>query len=201
MRVMSREEEITSNYMEVCLYNKTKEIENKIAEGKTIETDRYKYKDVFRTEVKIKNNKLNANKDSGKEPDKAIETYYNNNSTTKLYNTPVEKLFGKNDFFRIDKAFEIIKQTKMRKSTKIKLIKLLIKINTDGYTEAKKYWVKRYSEPTFRSHIKKIEALGINVLTFDKEIDGIEIETEKIKNFTSLKNTYKKGDFNNENNQ
>lgn len=192
MRMMSREEEITSNYMEVCLYNKTKEIEQKIAAGRMTEDGKEIYANTFRTEVKVKNLKLNANKDNGKELNKALETYYNERKTSELYNTPTEKVFGKNDFFRIDKALEIVKQKKMRKDTRIKLLKLLIKINKDGYTSAKEYWINKYSEPTFRSHIKKIEELGINVLTFDKCIDGIDMKTEKIKNFTSLQNTYKR---------
>lgn len=192
MRIMSEEEKIMSNYLEICLYNKNKEIANKIKKGKAKETEKKKFKNVFRTEVKIKNLKLNANKDSGKMSNKALETYYNDETTKQIYSNPIKRIFGENEFYRIDIALNIIeKNEKMRKSTKNKLQELLTMINLYGFTSAKRYWVKRYSEVTFRNHIKKIEALGINVLTFDNKIDGIEITTEKIKNFTNLKNTYR----------
>ena len=55
---MSREEEIISNYMEVTMYNKTLEIEKKIADGKLSENDRKKYQNIFRKEVKIRKTKL-----------------------------------------------------------------------------------------------------------------------------------------------
>lgn len=189
---LSREQAKMCNYIEMTLYNKTKEIENKIAEGRAPETELERFVNVFRTEVKIKNNKLNALKNSGKMTDKLLETYYNDEVTTKLYSSIVEKLFGKNDFFRIDIALDIIeKDEKNKKCTKDKLKKLIKKINRYGYTKAKKYWVNKYSEVTFRNHIKKIEELGINVLTFDRAIDGIELETESMKNFTNLENSIK----------
>lgn len=191
MRNMS-DEEIISNYLEICLYNKDKETENKIKKGKANKAEKKKYKNIFRTEVKIKNLKLNANKNSGKILNKALETYYNDETTKYLYSNPIKKIFGENKFYRIDIALDIIERNeKMRKSTKNKLQELLKLINLCGFTSARKYWVEKYSEVTFRNHIKKIEALGINVLTFDKEIDGIEIKAEKMENFTNLKNSYK----------
>ena len=57
---MSREEEIISNYMEVTMYNKTLEIEKRIAEGRLSEKERKRYDNIFRTEVKIRNGKLNS---------------------------------------------------------------------------------------------------------------------------------------------
>lgn len=189
---LTREQVEMCNYMEVTQYNKTKEIEIKIAEGRAPETERERFANVFRTEVKVKNNKLNAYKDKGKIPDKLLETYYNDNTTTELYSSMIERLFGINDFYRIDIALDIIdKDDKTKNVTKDKLKKLIKKINRYGYTKAKKYWVNKYSDVTFRNHIKKIEELGINVITFDREIDGIELETEKIKNFTRLDNSTK----------
>lgn len=193
MRRMSREEVISSSYMELCMYNKTREIENKIAEGKVPETDRAKFHNIFRTEVKIKNGKLNIMKNKGQVPDKALETYYNDEMTSKIYNALIQKLFGINDFYRIDMAVEIVKNAdNIRKDTRDKLISLLELINVEGYTRAKEHWVHKYSEATFRNHKKKIEDLGLNILTFDTRIDGFDIETERIKNFTSLENSVKK---------
>ena len=190
MRKLSKEEKEMANYMELCLYNKTKEIEMKVLEGKAFETEKERFENVFRTEVKIKNGKINSNISKDKMKDKSIETYYNKENTTELYNTPVQKIFGVNDFYRIDVAIKIIDKDKsIRKKTKAKLKTLLRKINKLGYTDAKEYWVKKYSEVTFRNHIKKIEALGINVLTFDKKINGLAVERDTIRNFTKLENS------------
>lgn len=76
-------EEKSSNYLEVTIYNKTKEIEEKIATGKASKKELIKYKNVLRIEIKVKNGKLNSNKSQdqlkGKKNvrDKALETYYN----------------------------------------------------------------------------------------------------------------------------
>lgn len=188
MRKLNHEEKEMANYMELTAYNKTKEIELKILEGRAPETDRERFVNVFRTEVKIKNDKLNSNKEIGK--DKTLDTYYNDKETSRLYKSLTEKIFGANDFYRIDIALDIIDKEEIRETTKNKLKELLKRINKYGYTETKKYWVKTYSDVTFRNHIKKIEALGINVLTFDIATDGIKFETEKMKNFTRLENTY-----------
>lgn len=190
MRKLSKEEKEMANYMELCLYNKTKEIELKILEGKAFETEKERFENVFRTEVKIKNGKINSNINKEKMKDKSIETYYNSKNTTELYNSPVKKIFGENDFYRIDVALKIIDRNKsIRNKTKTKLKLLLRKINKLGYTTAKEYWVKKYSEVTFRNHIKKIETLGINVLTFDRKINGQTVNRDKIKNFTNLENS------------
>ncbi len=190
MRKLSKEEKEMANYMELCLYNKTKEIEMKVLEGKAFETEKEKFENVFRTEVKIKNGKINSNINKEKMKDKSIETYYNSKNTTELYNSPVKKIFGENDFYRIDVALKIIDRNKsIRNKTKTKLKLLLRKINKLGYTTAKEYWVKKYSEVTFRNHIKKIETLGINVLTFDRKINGLAVERDTIKNFTNLENS------------
>ena len=193
---MTREEEIISNYMEVTMYNKTLEIEKKIAEGKLSENDRKKYQNIFRTEVKIRNGKLNSIKQKtrtkGKVKDKKLEEYYNKETTEELYNSYIPRIFGTNDFYRIDKALEIVRaDTTMRDTTKDKLCKLLKLINKKGYSKAKYEWCKEYNENTFRNHCKKIETLGVNVLTFDKVIDSEKVQAEKIKNFTKLENGVK----------
>ena len=193
---MSKEDAIISNYMEVTMYNKTLEIEKKIAEGKVSEKERQRYKNTFRTEVKIRNGKLNSisqkTRAEGKEKPKTLEAYYNKETTEGLYNSYIPRILGTNDFYRIDKALEIVKaDTTMRDTTRKKLCQLLKLINKKGYTKAKDEWCKQYNKKTFRNHVKKIEELGVNILTFDTEIDGEEVKTEKIKNFTVLENGVK----------
>lgn len=189
MRTMSREEEISSNYIEITLYNKTKEIEQKIANGEIAENLIKKFINIFRTELKVKNGKLNSNKQKQLFNNKSLGTYYNTETTTKLYNKTVQKIFGINDFYRIDIALEKIKNAMgIRDGTKRNLCRLIKLVNKRGYTIAKKIWTEKYCEATFRNQVKKIESLRINILTFDKKINGQIVNVKKIKNFTLLEN-------------
>lgn len=190
MRIISREEEISSNYMEMTLYDKTKEIEQKIANGDLPASEIKKYINIFRTEIKIRNGKLNANINKGIFDDKDLCLYYNEETTDDLYSRYTQKVFGTNDFYRIDIALKEIRKSVdiKRKETKDKICQLLRLVNKKGYTAAKEIWENKYSCNTFRNHVKKIEKLGINILTFDKVIDKEPVTIEKIKNFTLLKN-------------
>lgn len=186
---MSRAEEISSNYIEITLYNKTKEIEQKIASGEMPESVLKKFVNIFRTELKVKNGKLNSNKQKQLFDSKELETYYNLETITKLYHKTILRIFGINDFYRIDIALKKIRNAMyMRDTTKKNLCRLIRLVNEKGYTEAKKIWIEKYCEATFRNQVKKIESLGINILTFDKKINGQIVDIEKIKNFTLLKN-------------
>lgn len=186
---MSRAEEISSNYIEITLYNKTKEIEQKIASGEMPESVLKKFINIFRTELKVKNGKLNSNKQKQLFDSKELETYYNLETITKLYHKTILRIFGINDFYRIDIALKKIRNAMyMRDTTKKNLCRLIRLVNEKGYTEAKKIWIEKYCEATFRNQVKKIESLGINILTFDKKINGQIVDIEKIKNFTLLKN-------------
>ncbi len=190
---LTREQAREHSYMEAELYNKTLQIEKRYAEGKVSEQEKLRYKNTFRTEVRTRNGKLNSNKQNKKSSwsgqPKTLETYYNEESTTKLYNTHIPKIFGTNDFYRVDVAVNKIKNSvDLKEKMKPKLCKLLELINKNGYTKARTIWEKKYSPSTFRNHIKLIESVGINVLTFDKVINRVKVKREKIKNFTSLKN-------------
>lgn len=101
---MSRAEEISSNYIEITLYNKTKEIEQKIANGEISDSILKKFINIFRTELKVKNGKLNSNKQKQLFNNKDLAAYYNSDTTTKLYNKTIPRIFGMNDFYRIDIA-------------------------------------------------------------------------------------------------
>lgn len=72
---------------------------------------------------------------------------------------------------------------------KSKLCTLLKLINEEGYTRAKQIWIDTFSISTFNSYIKKIKILGINILTFNTELNGEIIAYEKIPNFTQLDNS------------
>lgn len=189
MRTMSRAEEISSNYIEITLYNKTKEIERKIANGEIPESALKKFINIFRTELKVKNGKLNSNKQKQLFNNKDLAAYYNRDTTARLYSKTIYRIFGTNDFYRIDIAEKKIKKAVgIRDKTKNNLCRLIRLVNQKGYTEAKKIWTKKYCEATFRNQVKKIENLGINILTFDNKIDSQYVNVPKIRNFTLLEN-------------
>lgn len=188
--------EESSNYLEIIVYNKTKEIENRIANGKAGKNELIKYKDVIRTEVKVKNGKLNSNKSQDQlnlKTDirtKDLDKYYNYKATEEYYSKSVKKLFGTEPFYRLDIAIMKIENNRNIKSKmKEKLISLIKLINLEGYTAAKDIWVSTFSLSTFNLHIKRIRELGMNVVTFDNVIDGITIDYEYIPNFSLLENS------------
>ena len=120
-----------------------------------------------------------------KNKDKAAN--YISETITKLYNKTIPRIFGMNDFYRIDIAEKKIKKAVgIRDKTKNNLCRLIRLVNQKGYTEAKKICTDKYSEASFRNQVKKIESLGINILTYDKNIDGQYVNAPKIKNFTLL---------------
>ena len=185
----------SSNYLEVTIYHKAKEIEQKIAEGKADKKDLIRYKNVIRTEIKVKNGKLNSNKSqdllNNKEcvRIKDLKTYYNVKTLNTYYFNNAKKIFGTEPFYRIDIAIKIINNNEtIRTNMKEKLCSLIILINSGGYTRAKQIWSDTFSSKTFGNHIKKIRELGINPVTFDDVINREKITYETIPNFSLLDN-------------
>ena len=176
--------------MQLALYDKYLQILDEVKKGKLSYCELDKYLHIIRTEVRIKNDKLNSNIYSKKYPDKDLKTYYNENVTEELYSDFVNNFFGENDFYRVDIAIKIIrKNSELSNSIKCKLCELIKLINKVGYTKGKKMWIKKYSKSTFRNHKILIESLSINLLTFDKKINSEKINLEKLDNFTLLKNS------------
>ena len=187
--------EKSSNYLEVTIYNKTKETEQRIAEGRASKEELIKYKNIMRVEIKVKNGKLNSNKSqdqlSHKENirTKDLDNYYNLKALHTYYSNNVKKIFGTETFYRIDIAISrICDSENLKPFMKDKLCSLIKLINKDGYTVAKQIWTDTFSTSTFNNHIKKIRKLGINAITFDEEINGIKVPYETIPNFSSLDN-------------
>ena len=79
-------------------------LKEKVMAGELPYSELEKYSHIFRTEVRIKNDRLNSNIYSNRYSDKKLETYYNSEVTTQVYTEFVEKFFGHNDFYRVDKA-------------------------------------------------------------------------------------------------
>lgn len=187
--------EESSNYLEITIYNKTKEIEQKIANGTASKELLIRYKDIIRIEIKVKNGKLNSNKSQDQLKNKEnvrtkeLETYYNLEALNTYYSGNSKRIFGTDPFYRIDIAIKIIKDNEtIRPTMKEKLCILIELINSDGYTRAKQIWSDTFSSKTFSNHIKKIKELDINPITFDNELNGKAITYETIPNFSLLDN-------------
>ena len=175
-----------SGYVEIIFYDKWNEMLERVRRGEITIEEARKYKNKFRTEVRIKNQKLNYEKYS-KGISKDIINYYNRETAKMYMNNYTEKIVGKEQFYRIDIATKIIQRAKeLKQNMKKKLCKLLSLINKKGFTYAKEKYKNR---ATFFTHIKRIKKLGINVLTYDKQIEGKTIEQENMENFTQVQNT------------
>jgi len=185
-----------SGYIEIVGYDKGKEMKKQYKKNKAtkkenkeeIKKEIKKYKNTFRTEIRIKNGRLNYEKyKDGTSKD--ISNYYNVLVAKTYFDYYVTKILGKEKFYRIDKAIELIKQAnELKNNMKEKLCNLIKDINENGYTKAK----ERYGEKrrkTFTAHLKKLAQLGINALTYATYIDGKKIEQESMENFGVMKDT------------
>ena len=196
MKMKYREhKEESSNYLEITIYNKTKETEQRIASGKASKDELIRYKNVIRTEIKVKNGKLNSNKSQDKLNNKVnIRTknlcnYYNADATKTYYSNNAQKIYGTETYYRIDVAIKMIcDNEKLKDKMKEKLCSLIKLVNSLGYTEAKQIWIDTFSLGTYKNHIKKIRELGINVVTFDEVTNGKKTPYESIPNFSLLDN-------------
>lgn len=172
-----------NGYIELVSYDKEKELRNKMkkkpfteifARNESIDD----YIGVIRTEVKVKNRKLNYNKKSWGVA-KELGNYLDMNMADDYFKNYAEKVWYAEPFYRIDIAIDKIRNSKeLKENMKEKLCALILKIHKNGLTQAQNFYKNKYSDSTFTSHIKKIRSLGINPLTFSKTY-----EIEKIENF------------------
>lgn len=172
-----------SGYVEIVFYDKCNEMLEELKSGNITINEALKYKNIFRTEVRIKNKKLNYEKYS-KGTSKDIVNYYNEETAKMYMNNYTEKILGQEQFYRIDVATKIIQKAKdLKQNMKAKLCDLLSLINRKGFTYAKNSY---NNAKTFITHLKRIKTLGINAITYDKHINGKKIEQEKMENFAKI---------------
>ena len=162
-----------SSYTEIIIYDKEQERKDKLKKKKKtshIELELKEFKNVFRTELRLKSKRLYYNKKHTLKMDKTLDNYYNEEVADECFKRYVEPIFYEEPFYRIDYALIAI-QTDRRLTEKEaeKLCKLVIDINKKGFTQAKTEY--GYCEDTFANHIKLLRDIGINPLTFDTNID------------------------------
>ncbi len=162
-----------SSYTEVIVYDKEQERKDRLKTRKKssrVELDIKEYKNVFRTELRLKNKRLYYNKKHTLQIDKTLNNYYNANISDECFRRYVEPIFYTEPFYRLDYAILAIQSDRrLTEKEAEKLCKLVTDINKKGFTKAKEEY--NYSEDTFESHIKVLRNIGINPLTFDEDID------------------------------
>lgn len=173
-----------SGYIEIIFYDKGKEMLQLARRHKISLAEAKKYKNIFRTEIRIKNRRLNYEKyKNGISKD--IGNYYNTIMAKIYFDYYINKILGSEKFYRIDIAIKIIqKALTLKNSMKEKLCNLLKIINKKGFTEARESYKNK---KTFREHINKLKNLGISFLTFGTHINGKKVKAESIENFGVMK--------------
>ena len=179
------------NYIEYAFYDKSEEIRIKVARGKADESEIKRYKNIFRSEIRIKNGRLNSNKFENSFMTKELQTYYNEEMSGQLYDKYIKDILGTKDFYRIDVAVAIVQESKFTPKKRQALEDLLLLVNKLGYTPAESIWIQQHSKATLYNHIHALEDLGINILTFDVTIDDVTVNAEKLVNFSQRSNGVK----------
>lgn len=162
-----------SSYIEVIVYDKEQERKDKLKKKKKtshIELELKEFKNVFRTELRLKSKRLYYNKKHTLKLDKTLDNYYNEEVADECFKRYVEPIFYTEPFYRIDYALLAIQSDNRLTEAEVeKLCKLVIGINKNGYTATKDNYI--YCDDTFDRHIKLLRSIGINPLTFDEDID------------------------------
>ena len=162
-----------SSYTEIIIYDKEQERKDKLKKKKKtshIELELKEFKNVFRTELRLKSKRLYYNKKHTLKMDKTLDNYYNEEVADECFKRYVEPIFYTEPFYRIDYALIAIQSdSRLTEAEAEKLCKLVIGINKNGYTATKDNYI--YCDDTFDRHIKLLRSIGINPLTFDEDID------------------------------
>lgn len=162
-----------SSYTEIILYDKEQERKDKLKRKKKtshIELELKEFKNVFRTELRLKSKRLYYNKKHTLKLDKTLDNYYNEEVADECFKRYVEPIFYTEPFYRLDYALIAIKtDNRLTEKEAEKLCQLVTDINEKGFTQSKNEY--NYGDDTFEKHIKILRSIGINPLTFDEDID------------------------------
>ena len=160
----------TESYTEIVVYDKWAEMNARAKKHSHVDLDISNFKNVIRTELRLKNKRLNCNKTATFKMDKHLSNYFRESVIDKCYKRYVEPIFYTEPFFRIDFALQLIEtDNRLSDNQREKLSYLVSEINKRGFTEAKASY--KYCDDTFEKHIKLLRKIGINPLTFDENID------------------------------
>lgn len=170
--------------VQIKIYNKDMEQLQQLKHGQISRSQYDNYRNTIRTEIKVKNAKLNAEKNKYYIP-KDLFTYLDEYVANYYFDKYVSQIVFSEPFCRIDIAVEMIRNDQtLSSSMRDKLCSLLKNINEKGYTYTKENYPYKSA---FNEHIKKIRARNINPLTLDEEL-GKDWNVEVLENFTLREN-------------
>lgn len=168
--------------VEFVIYDKQLEQESKFRNGKITQEELEQYKNVIRFEVRIKDKKLN-NLKSDFGISKEFDNYNDDNVAEEYFSKYAGSVFFEEKFCRLDYAVRLINKSAEKPKMKKKLVKLLKKINDDGYTYTREHY--EFSDNCFRDHIKRIRKIGIAPLTF-KQVWKDKFRNEHKTTYTTI---------------
>lgn len=182
-------------YTEVIVYYKYLEMNTRHRKHSHVGLNISLYDNVIRTELRLKNKRLYYNQKHTLKIDKTLANYSNNKVSDDCFRRYIQPIFYKEPFYRVDYALLAIQSDNRLTETEAeKLCKLVTDINQKGFTKAKQEY--SYCDDTFEKHIKLLRSIGINPLTFDKEIDIAILHNfttkEVCRDYTSEQWNYKK---------
>jgi hypothetical protein len=127
-------------------------------------------KDILRLEVQCKKGKTNAMKYKYDFDIKYLGYFLSKELSTETLANYYYKTIGTGEFYKLDKAKEIINNSDNKPGMKEKLIKVLEEVNSNrSIWKAKKN--TQYSEESFRKYLKIIRELEINPITVPRRWD------------------------------
>lgn len=145
-----------------------KELERFNNTGKILESA----KDILRLEIQCKKGKTDYIKYKYNFDIKYLGYFTSEELSLNIISSYFDKIIGKGNYYKLDKARDIINSSKHTKSTKDKLINVLELINKHKSID-KARENSNYSKDSFNRYIKKIRELNINPITIPRrwEID------------------------------
>lgn len=206
----------TNRTAEFVLYNKDMEQLIKFKLKKIDDIQRSSFKNMFRSEVRLFNAKLNTEKYKPQGKEKTISNYKCLSSANEYFDKYSKQAFFDKPFYRLDIAKDMVNNNVSKQNMKYKLCHLLEVINENGFTKAKEIYcpqiildgveTKVIDKPqdedkpkdytNFNRHIDRLLEIGINPLTFKTTWLGYNETTyTEIPNFTLAENCPRKDDY------
>lgn len=184
--------------IEIIVYFKDEQL--KSLKKKGVELQVREFDNVIRTEVRLKNKRLNYNIKNTFHLEKTLDNYFDESVADDCFRRYVEPIFYTEPFYRLDYALIAIQSDNRINETEAeKLCELVTDINKKGFSKAKKEY--KYCDDTFNKHIKLLRSIGINPLTFDENINLVILQnftTKEVCRDYSLyeqENSFKKKEF------
>ena len=141
-------------------------------------------RDILRLEIQCKKGKTDYIKYKHNFEMKYLGYFTSEELSLKIISSYFDKIIGKGNYYKLDKARDIINASEYTKATKDKLINVLELINKHKSIDKARV-NSSYSKDSFNRYIKKIRELNINPITIPRrwEVDslkGIDISKDKV---------------------